>query len=177
MGQAYKEWGKYEDSYAAYSRALELDSNHCQSYYLRAQSSFFAGLHLKAIKDYQQVINRDASLLESHQSLGVTLHGIGRLSEALVEYSICQKISPGHVTWYNKEVALYYSSRYDEPISSFKLDDELDPYFKEAWCKRLDPRGRSTPTLFHLKSCFLVTHTSAPHRGISWKASVAILIR
>ena len=44
-----------------------------------------------------------------------------------------------HVTWYNREVALFSAENSKGPWRSFNIDREMDPYFKEAWCKRLHP--------------------------------------
>lgn len=44
-----------------------------------------------------------------------------------------------HVAWYQHEVALYVHHHLDLPFSSFNIDKDMDPYFKEGWCKRNHP--------------------------------------
>jgi len=38
-----------------------------------------------------------------------------------------------------REVALYTASKLNEPLANFRPDIDLQPYFKEAWCKKLPP--------------------------------------
>lgn len=38
-----------------------------------------------------------------------------------------------------REIALYTASKLNEPLINFKPDTDLQPYFKEAWCKKLPP--------------------------------------
>lgn len=64
----------------------------------------------------------------------------GWISKAIEQYNILQDLSPFHVSWYNREIALYLAHHFDDPIDSFHLDRDLNPYFKEYWCKREDPR-------------------------------------
>ena len=52
------------------------------------------------------------------------------------------------MVWYSREATRYYWNRLDRPLRSFNADDELNPYLKEAQCKRHDPRtllARYTP--------------------------------
>eukprot|EP01121_Diplochlamys_sp_Union-15-3_P001844 TRINITY_DN115_c0_g2_i1.p1 TRINITY_DN115_c0_g2~~TRINITY_DN115_c0_g2_i1.p1 ORF type:complete len:413 (+),score=63.44 TRINITY_DN115_c0_g2_i1:377-1615(+) len=37
------------------------------------------------------------------------------------------------------ECAYYYQSHLDVPINTYNMDQDLDPLFKESWCKRVSP--------------------------------------
>lgn len=75
-GQAYKEWGKYEDAIHEYNRALELDPQNSQCYYLRGIASFSVGKHHDAIQDFQTTLQLEPAFIECYQIYGVALQGI-----------------------------------------------------------------------------------------------------
>ena len=75
-GQAYKEWGKYDDAIIEYNLALSLDDRDPQCYYLRGMASFSVGKHYDAIKDYEIALRLAPTFLECYQIYGIALQGI-----------------------------------------------------------------------------------------------------
>ncbi|GFP99524.1 suppressor of rps4-rld 1 [Phtheirospermum japonicum] len=45
------------------------------------------------------------------------------------------------LAFYQKEIALYTASKFNAEFSWFDLDGDIDPLFKEYWCKRLHPKN------------------------------------
>jgi hypothetical protein len=62
------------------------------------------------------------------------------LKAGIAEYDYCLSRKPEHVAWYQKEIALYWQHHLDTDFYAFNMDRELDPHFKEAWCKRSSPK-------------------------------------
>ena len=75
-GQAYKEWGKYEESYSSYSKAIAMDSNYAQCFYLRGVCSFSVGKHIIAIGDFAEALKHNSAMLECRHMLAVAQHGL-----------------------------------------------------------------------------------------------------
>lgn len=68
----------------------------------------------------------------------------GLFKDAIKDYTAVISIKPDHVSWYQREIALWVWGHLDEPVSSFNIDVELDKYFKESWCKRHHPDSLGT---------------------------------
>ncbi len=86
----------------------------------------------------------------------------GQYKEAVCEYDVLIASKPDHVAWYNRQVALWTHHNLQRSITEISMDRSLsrifflclkwvltlhttlplrsmDEYFKEAWCKRLNP--------------------------------------
>lgn len=63
------------------------------------------------------------------QALGDFKGAVGYFKKALLldQESCC---------WYQREVCLYMWSRLDKPLSTYSIDDEIDPRIKDGWCRR-----------------------------------------
>ena len=76
----------------------------------------------------------------------------------------------------------YYWARLDRPLSSFNADDELNPYLKEAQCKRYDPRTLlsrytpETPVRGVPDVAALASNADAAHATASREADIAKIV-
>jgi tetratricopeptide (TPR) repeat protein len=140
MAQAYKDWGNYEKSEQFFTKSLEFDPNYVHAYHLRAMARFGVGDHYRALDDLNTAVKSDPYHVDSRHMRGVIMHGIGMLKAGIAEYDYCLSRKPEHVAWYQKEIALYWQHHLDTDFYAFNMDRELDPHFKEAWCKRSSPK-------------------------------------
>eukprot|EP01126_Amoeba_proteus_P056613 TRINITY_DN7132_c0_g1_i2.p1 TRINITY_DN7132_c0_g1~~TRINITY_DN7132_c0_g1_i2.p1 ORF type:complete len:433 (+),score=77.31 TRINITY_DN7132_c0_g1_i2:2000-3298(+) len=53
-------------------------------------------------------------------------------------------MDPQHHCWYQRELMFWWQARLDKPFTGFNADNDLDPEFKEFFCKRKNPAKLKT---------------------------------
>ncbi|XP_039010562.1 suppressor of RPS4-RLD 1-like [Hibiscus syriacus] len=77
------------------------------------------------------------------------LHAIGEYADAVKDYDAAldveldsmEKFVLQCLAFYQKEIALYTASKVNSEFSWFDIEGDIDPLFKEYWCKRLHPKN------------------------------------
>ncbi|CAD7704338.1 unnamed protein product [Ostreobium quekettii] len=120
MASMYQGMGNHMKAIDYLTHALGKDQNEqkLECFYLRAACHHALGFHKKAVQDYLRCIEYEKTVsredpVERHQLLVVS--------------------------FFQKEMALYTRHRLDIPVDTFCPDIELNPIFKELWCKKLGP--------------------------------------
>eukprot|EP01104_Vermistella_antarctica_P011610 TRINITY_DN3259_c0_g1_i1.p1 TRINITY_DN3259_c0_g1~~TRINITY_DN3259_c0_g1_i1.p1 ORF type:complete len:828 (-),score=152.43 TRINITY_DN3259_c0_g1_i1:364-2847(-) len=139
MAQAYRDNGDFQNAEKYFSTAISLDPNYVHSYHLRGLARFGVGEHTKALGDFRKALQINPTFIECKHMLGIASHGVGLFKDAVHNYDFCVSKKEDHITWYNREIALYVHRNLDKPVRRLNMDNDLDPFFKEAWCKRLHP--------------------------------------
>ncbi|KAH3766781.1 TPR repeat protein [Pelomyxa schiedti] len=151
ISQAWKELGVFKKAAQTLDQALEASPSYSHAHYMWGMLCHGSGQHSLAIPHFDRAISCNSSsedqegirggnsLLDSLQMRGVTYHALGLFRKAVSDYDAVVKVSPFHVAWYHRECALYLASQLDTPLDKFDFDAGMDPYFKEAWCKRHHP--------------------------------------
>ncbi|GMH35900.1 hypothetical protein BSKO_03768 [Bryopsis sp. KO-2023] len=162
MCQALKEAGFVKEAEQAYRKGREAErrkggAKHIGAYRVMASMHQGMGQHKKAI----QFLDEALSQQENDQDLeccflrAACYHATGRHEEALKDYMRCLEFEKRitaedgldrHqlvvLAFYQKELALYARHKLDVPISTFCLDRDISPVFKELWCKKVGPTSR-----------------------------------
>lgn len=89
--------------------------------------------------DLDQALAIDPNHFESRYLRGVVLHGLGSFKRAIADYSHVLTVNSAHRSYYQREIARYQSATLDKSLAEVNLDADLNPYFKEAWCKTHPP--------------------------------------
>ena len=145
IGQVWRELGVFDKALQLFEKALEIDPRYRQTYFLKGMLFFLTGRHAKSAVDFDSAIEllgtdvSSNSAQEVYHMRAVVNHGLGRISLAVQDYDCVVSVAPSHVAWYQRECALFVLSHLDDALLSFNYDDGMDPYFKEAWCKRHHP--------------------------------------
>eukprot|EP00727_Mastigamoeba_balamuthi_P006759 m51a1_g2703 putative tetratricopeptide repeat (843) ;mRNA; r:807055-809826 len=139
MAQAWRELGVLDKSLALYDKALQVDPKRSAVNHLRGNALFGAGRHAEAVTWFDQASKIDPRNTEHVFMRAVCRHGLGQLVAAASDYALVVSMKPDHTAWYMRECALLLRSRLSVPLRSFDYDGEVDPYFKEAWCKHHHP--------------------------------------
>ncbi|ELR17609.1 tetratricopeptide repeat domain containing protein [Acanthamoeba castellanii str. Neff] len=139
IGQAYKDYGNSLKAEKYFAKGLKVDPNYMHAFHLRGLARFGAGDHRGALSDFTAALRVDDKHKDSRLMRGIVLHGLGRFREAVADYDVLVREKPDHVAWYNRQIALWTHHHLDTPVAHFNIDRVLNAYFKEAWCKRLDP--------------------------------------
>eukprot|EP01125_Pyxidicula_operculata_P000419 TRINITY_DN10452_c0_g1_i1.p1 TRINITY_DN10452_c0_g1~~TRINITY_DN10452_c0_g1_i1.p1 ORF type:complete len:911 (+),score=214.49 TRINITY_DN10452_c0_g1_i1:33-2765(+) len=141
LGQAYKDWGKFDEAIRHFNKGLEMDPNYVHGLHLRGLAYFSVGRHIKAIEDLEKAIKlTHTPVVDTIIMCAVAKNGCGRLRDAIMDYDRALSLDPFNPCWYQKQIALWWHHRLDAPIDDINMDLDLEPQFKEFWCKRLNPR-------------------------------------
>ncbi|KAK1292356.1 hypothetical protein QJS10_CPB17g02298 [Acorus calamus] len=106
------------------------------------------GEHRKAIKDLSKGLSIESSSIECLYLRASCYHAIGEYSDAVkdydtilaLEFESMEKFVLQCLAFYQKELALYTASRMSSEFFWFNIDEDINPFFKEYWCKRLHPK-------------------------------------
>ncbi|GJP49968.1 hypothetical protein CLOM_g9123 [Closterium sp. NIES-68] len=146
MGQAYKEYGDAENAAKCYQRALEVDSSFATVYRYWALLKHGVGDHRGAAQMAQKGLKLERNNIELMYSYASSEHAVGEYATAVRTYDEMLGVETDSESkllqflgFYQREIALYTLHKHAAPLADFSLDRDLDPFFKEAWCKKLPP--------------------------------------
>uniref|UniRef100_A0A7S2SK19 Protein O-GlcNAc transferase n=1 Tax=Rhizochromulina marina TaxID=1034831 RepID=A0A7S2SK19_9STRA len=140
LAQLHKDAGNGGEALKLFAMPLNLDSSYTQALHLRGQCHYGMGDMARALKDFTRAVELDATLSTCAHLAALCLQSLGEFREAVTRLDALLQREPSHACWYSRECILYYWQRLDRPLVAFNPDDELDPYLKEAQCRRYDPR-------------------------------------
>eukprot|EP00752_Nemacystus_decipiens_P001790 g1729.t1 len=139
LGSLLRDWGKGEKALGAFDSALSLDTAYVHAYHLRGLCRHGMGDHRGAQADFMKGLFYDGQDENCRYMAALCMHARGQVDEATRCYDALLSLKPGHQAWYTRECCVYLWSNMRRPWRDFSPDAEVDPQFKEAWCKRHDP--------------------------------------
>ncbi|XP_021629242.1 suppressor of RPS4-RLD 1 isoform X3 [Manihot esculenta] len=130
-------------------KVLQIDMRFAKAYHLRGLLLHGMGEHRKAIKDLSIGLSIENSNIECLYLRASCYHAIGEYGEAVKDYDATldmeldsmEKFVLQCLAFYQKELALYTASKIGSEFCWFDIDGDIDPLFKEYWCKRLHPKN------------------------------------
>ncbi|XP_031478846.1 suppressor of RPS4-RLD 1 [Nymphaea colorata] len=148
LAQFYQELGRPEKALACLERVIQFDSRVAKAYHLRGLLQHGMGNHRSAIKDLSLGLDIEGSNIECMYLRASCHHALGCYGDAVKDYDCVLDLELDSIdkfvlqcmAFYQKEMALYTASRANLPFASFDIDGDVDPLFKEYWCKRLHPK-------------------------------------
>ncbi|KAK1269258.1 hypothetical protein QJS04_geneDACA006309 [Acorus gramineus] len=148
LAQHYQELAKPEAAFDQLEKALLVEGRLSKAYYLRGLLRHAMGEHRKAIKDLSKGLSIESSSIECLYLRASCYHAIGEYSDAVkdydtilaLEFESMEKFVLQCLAFYQKELALYTASRMSSEFFWFNIDEDINPFFKEYWCKRLHPK-------------------------------------
>uniref|UniRef100_A0A0D6R5N2 Suppressor of RPS4-RLD 1 n=1 Tax=Araucaria cunninghamii TaxID=56994 RepID=A0A0D6R5N2_ARACU len=149
MAQSYQELGEYAKGVECLEKVLSMDSRFVNAYRLLGMLRHGLGNHKNAIKELSAGLEWDKSNVECLYLRASCWHAIGDYANAKKDYDAVlnldvdsqEKFVLQCLAFYQRELALYTASKANVFFSLFDIDGDLHPMFKEAWCKRLHPKG------------------------------------
>ncbi|CAK7337777.1 unnamed protein product [Dovyalis caffra] len=131
------------------NQILQIDSRFAKAYHFRGLLLHGMGEHRKAIKDLSIGLSIENSNIECLYLRASCHHAIGEYGEAVKDYDATldleldsmEKFVLQCLAFYQKEIALYTASKINSEFCWFDIDGDIDPLFKEYWCKRLHPKN------------------------------------
>ncbi|XP_010531274.1 PREDICTED: suppressor of RPS4-RLD 1 [Tarenaya hassleriana] len=148
LAQFYQELANYSKALECLEHALQIDNRFCKAYHLRGLVLHGLGEHRKAIKELSISLSIE-NTIECLYLRGSCYHAIGEFRDAVkdydatvdVELDAMEKFVLQCLAFYQKEIALYTASKVNSEFLCFDIDADIDPMFKEYWCKRLHPKN------------------------------------
>ncbi|CAN8328331.1 unnamed protein product [Cochlearia groenlandica] len=148
LAQFYQELGDHHKALECIDQVLQVDDRVWKAYHLRGLVFHGLGEHRKAIQELSVGLSIENSI-ECLYLRGSCHHAVGEYRDAVkdydatvdVELDAVEKFVLQCLAFYQKEIALYTASRISSEFFCFDIDGDLDPMFKEYWCKRLHPKN------------------------------------
>ncbi|KAL7141472.1 hypothetical protein ABFS83_08G055300 [Erythranthe nasuta] len=149
LTQFYQDVANGERALQCIREILKIDGRFAKAYHLHGLLLHGTGEHRNAIKELSIGLSIDSSSIESLYLRASCYHAIGEFKEAVKDYDAAldleldsmEKFALQCLAFYQKEIALYTASKFNTEFSWFDLDGDIDPLFKEYWCKRLHPKN------------------------------------
>ncbi|KAK6151247.1 hypothetical protein DH2020_016179 [Rehmannia glutinosa] len=149
LTQFYQDMANSEKALQCIHEILRIDGRFAKAYHLHGLLLHGMGEHRNAIKELSMGLSIDSSNIECLYLRASCYHAIGEFKEAVKDYDAAldleldsmEKFVLQCLAFYQKEIALYTASKFNTEFSWFDLDGDIDPLFKEYWCKRLHPKN------------------------------------
>ncbi|XP_057544804.1 suppressor of RPS4-RLD 1 isoform X2 [Amaranthus tricolor] len=148
LTQLYQDLANTDKAFECLNQALKIDDRYAKAYYLRGLLNHATGDHRNAIKDLSMALSIESSNVECLYLKASCHHALGQFKEAVKDYDAAldleldsmEKFVLQCLVFYQKEIALYTASKINSEFAWFDIDADIDPLFKEYWCKRLHPK-------------------------------------
>ncbi|KAJ4848829.1 Suppressor of RPS4-RLD 1 [Turnera subulata] len=149
LTQFYQDLANSTKALDCVQQLLQIEARFAKAYYLRGLLLHGMGEHRKAIKDLSVCLSIESSNIECLYLRASCHHAIGEYGEAVKDYDATLDLELDSVekfvlqclAFYQKELALYTASKINSEFCWFDIDGDIDPLFKEYWCKRLHPKN------------------------------------
>ncbi|KAK7252790.1 hypothetical protein RIF29_36996 [Crotalaria pallida] len=149
LTQFYQDLSKPTKALECLDQVLHIDGRFARAYYLRGLLFHAMGEHRKAIKDLTMGLNSDNANFEFLYLRASCYHAVGQYKEAVKDYDAALDLELDSVdkfvlqclAFYQKEITLYTASKFNSEFGWFDIDGDIDPLFKEYWCKKLHPKN------------------------------------
>ncbi|XP_009768272.1 suppressor of RPS4-RLD 1 [Nicotiana sylvestris] len=149
LAQLYQDLANSEKALECLHQLLQIDGRYAKGYHLRGLLLHGMGEHRNAIKDLSMGLAIDSANVECLYLRASCYHAIGEYKEAVKDYDAAldleldsmEKFVLQCLAFYQKEIALYSASKITSEFCWFDIDGDIDPLFKEYWCKRLHPKN------------------------------------
>ncbi|RAL50569.1 hypothetical protein DM860_014511 [Cuscuta australis] len=148
LAQLYQDLANAAKALECLHRLLQINGGFCKGYHMRGLLLHDIGDHRQAIEDLSLGLTLDSVNVEFLYLRGSCYHAIGEYKDAVKDYDAAldleldsrEKFVLQCLAFYQKEIALYTVSKLDSEFCWFDIDGDIDPLFKEYWCKRFHPK-------------------------------------
>ncbi|XP_068656156.1 suppressor of RPS4-RLD 1 isoform X2 [Aristolochia californica] len=148
LAQLYQELVNTQKAFDCLKQLVAIDGRCVKAYHLHGLVHHGIGAHRTAIKYLSMGLSIESSNLECLYLRGSCYHAIGEYGDAIKDYDAVldleldtiEKFVLQCLAFY-QEIALYTASKINREFCWFDIDADLDPLFKEYWCKRLHPKN------------------------------------
>ncbi|KAL5707005.1 hypothetical protein ACHQM5_025106 [Ranunculus cassubicifolius] len=148
FAQFYRDLANSTKALECIKEVLQIDERSAKAYHLRGLLFHGMGEHRNAIKDLSIGLSIESSNIECLYLRASCYHAITEYKDAVKDYDTVldleldsmDKFVLQCMAFYQKEIALYTASKFNSEFCWFDLDGDIDPLFKEYWCKRLHPK-------------------------------------
>ncbi|CAD5169559.1 unnamed protein product [Musa acuminata subsp. malaccensis] len=148
LAQFYLDLANSEKALHCLEKVLLANGRFAKAYYLRGLLYHGLGQHRIAIKDLSLGLSIENSNIECLYLRASCYHAIGEYGDAVKDYDAVLDLEHDSMdkfvlqclAFYQAKLALYTASKVNSEFCWFDIDGDIDPLFKEYWCKRLHPQ-------------------------------------
>jgi len=126
-GLSYARRTKFKEALAYYNKALTLDPNNPEAWYLRASLLIDTGKSKEALGDCEKAIALDQNYAPAWSKKGLALYNLEQFEEGFLASTRAASLNGNDVTaWYIKGVCLDELGRSDEAQEAYGKSLELE---------------------------------------------------
>ncbi len=126
-GHSYAKRTKYKEALAYYNKALSLDPNNPEAWYLRASVLIDTGKSQEALADCDKAIALDQNYAPAWSKKGLAYYNLEKFEDGLYASTRAASLNGNDVTaWYIKGVCLDELNRSDEAQEAYGKSLELE---------------------------------------------------
>ena len=135
-GYSLTELGRYEESIAAYDRAITLHDNEAWIWARRGRTLRLWNRLEDAIASYDKALELKPTYAWAHNGKGIVLDKIGELDSALDAFKEATTLKPNEIWhWYNQADTLFKMGLHHDAIVAMKAGLDIDPTHAPSWAK------------------------------------------
>jgi tetratricopeptide (TPR) repeat protein len=126
-----------DGAHAAYTQALELNSDFAVAYNNRGNTYEAMGEYKQALADYAQALELDPEYATAYNNRGNTYKAMGEYKQAVTDYSRALNLDPEYTKAYNNRGNTYRAmGEYKQALADYAQALELDPEYATAYNNR-----------------------------------------
>jgi tetratricopeptide (TPR) repeat protein len=132
--------GKFNKAIAEFDKALAINRDLSEAYFLRAYSYVEIGEYDMAIVDLTQAIRIDPNFSNAYSERGFAYYHKGNYDDALEDYNSAIRTNPNNSVAYNNRGSWYsmIMENYDRAIADYNQAIRLNSNYKNAYSNRGD---------------------------------------
>jgi len=135
----YRE-GKYDEAIRELNRALAINGNLADGYFLRGSAYYFKNNYDRAIEDWTAALSIKPDFYEALNNRGAAYDDKGNYDRAIEDFNAVLRIDPDvHETLYNRGSAYQSKGDYDRAIEDYNSTLRIKPDYYQA----LNNRGNA----------------------------------
>ncbi|NLN36192.1 MAG: tetratricopeptide repeat protein, partial [Candidatus Cloacimonetes bacterium] len=140
-GETYLKEAKWEQAYADFNQAIELEPENAEAYRYRGATYHKLGDAKSALKDYNQAIKLDPNKSDLFLNRGILQADSGDSQNALVDLNEAIRLNPSNAMAYHMRARVYSEAWFDGDSIDHALEDfeqaiKLDPNDPEVYVSR-----------------------------------------
>lgn len=137
MGFLLSELNRHEEAINAFSQAIKLDPNDCDTHFAKANALSEVDRRDDALSSLHCTIQLNPTHSKAHSICGLILSQQGLVDEARKSYQTALDLDPQDFqTWSNLGAALHSANKREEALIAYDKAISINPQFAEVWSNK-----------------------------------------
>jgi TonB family protein len=137
QGDASRQKGDFDQAIAAYNKALSINPQLAEAYFVRGIAWRYKGDNDRAIADFNQALSINPQYAGAYNNRGIAWRNKGDFDRAIADYTQALRINPQDAgAYYNRGNTWGYKGNLDLAIADYNQALSINPRLAEAYTGR-----------------------------------------